>query len=943
MSTRPWRELITPHTDVLEGRFSQSQFAADLTQVAAGTAPAEYQDPARYFERTYITEGLGLMLGSVVRRLAGMGGDPVIQLQTAFGGGKTHSMLAVYHLARQQVSLSKMAGVSRILDAARVKDLPAGKVAILDGNQVSISKPTERAKGVLVYTLWGELAWQIGGESGYQIVAAADHEGTAPGKESLVQLFKQFGPTVVLMDEMVAYFRQFEPGKSYKAGNWESNVSFIQQITEATSIVPNAIMLAALPESNVEAGGARGEQALETLQKYVGRKDAIWKPVTTTEAFSIVRQRLFAPLRDTAACEEVIRAFQDLYVKEAARFPKEVGSSEYAKLMKDAYPIHPEVFTRLYEDWSTLEKFQRTRGVLRLMALVIHRLWADGNKDPLVMPASVPLYDTTIRNEMVRYLPQGWDPVVERDVDGDRSEPRRIDTHVGILGEIQAASRAARSIFLGSAPSIGAQKVRGINTERVMLGSVLPGQAPGRYQDALARLGDSCHYLYAGNDRFWFDLRANLRREMEEREGRFQSVDEHIVPFLAGYLRRLVKGEPFDAVHVFTSSGDVPDDEQLRLVILSPTIGHRRKQETQAKDGALEILKKRADQPRRNQNRIVFLAVDQDMAASLIRDARRTLAWDSIVADTERLNLDQHQTKEAKKSAQEAESRIAPGLLQAYRWILVPTQEAIPKGGVSELSWEEVQVSLSGSSPATAIYQSLKDAELLVPIWSPVHLNNALNQWFLKERDDVNVLQVWQALCSFCYLARLRNRDVFVKTIQEAISQPEFFAYAMGKSGDTYQGLIHGGGGSIYVDSASLLVKSTTAAKMKETAKSPDPGGNENGGTRPPTRVGNGTGTPAPSTGASGKPGTGSIAKTQAIPKKRFYGTIAIDPVAGAGQFADVMQEVVQHFSAQHGITVTISVEIEAIHPVGFDGKTQGTVRENARTLGFKQAEFEAE
>jgi predicted AAA+ superfamily ATPase len=950
MSIRPWRELITPHTDVLEGRFSQSQFAADLTQVAAGSAPAEYQDPVRYFERTFITEGLGLLLGSVAKRLAGKGGDPVVQLQTVFGGGKTHSMLAVYHLTRQQVAPSKMSGVSKILDQAGVRELPPGRVAILDGNQSSLSKASEKAKGIAVHTLWGEMAWQLGGEAGYALVSAADREGTAPGKESLIQLFKQFGPCVVLMDEMVAHFRQFESGKTYAAGSWESNVSFIQQITEAASIVPNAMMLASLPESNLELGGARGEQALETLLKYVGRKDAIWKPVTATESYSIVRQRLFEPLREQAGADEVIRAFQDLYVKEAARFPKEVGSADYAKLMKDSFPIHPEFFTRLYEDWSTLEKFQRTRGVLRLMALVIHRLWADGNKDPMVMPASLPLYDTQVRNEMVRYLPQGWDPVLDRDVDGEKSQPRRIDTQVGLLGEIQAASRSARSIFLGSAPSVGTQRVRGVNTETVMLGSVLPGQIPGRYQDALARLGDSCHYLYAGNDRYWYDLRANLRREMEEREGRFANTDEHVVPLLAGYLRKLVKGEPFDAVHVYTASGDVPDDEQLRLVVLPPTQGHRRKQQSSACDAAMEILKKRGDQPRRNMNRVIFLAADQDMVTSLIRDARRSLAWESIVGDIERLNLDQHQAKEARKSAEEAEKRINPGLMQAYRWVLVPSQEALPKGGVSELAWEEVQVSLTGGNPAQAVGQSLKDAELLVPVWSPVHLNNALSQWFLKDRDDVSATQVWQALCNYCYLARLRNRDVFIRTIQDAVEKTGFFGYAMGRTGDAFQGLLYGNAGTVYLDSASVLVKAPAAEKAKAAATIPSPIGpsdsdqsDANGDTTKTTpRLGDGGNVP---TGPAllGKSGAGAIVKPHSTLKKRFYGTIAIDPVSGAGQFADVMQEVVQHFSAQHGIQVTISVEIEAIHPVGFDGKLQGTVRENARVLRFKHAEFESE
>ncbi|MEI8255409.1 MAG: DUF499 domain-containing protein, partial [Deltaproteobacteria bacterium] len=257
MTLKPWREVITPHADVLEGDFKDASFAADLTKVVLGVAPPEYQDPVRFFERTVITEGMGLLLQSVVTRLTGKGGDPVVQLQTAFGGGKTHTMMAVLHVASGKVPAKKMAGIPDILDKAKVKELVRARVAVIDGNALSPSHPSEHGK-VKAHTLWGEMAWQLGGDEGYEMVAASDRDGTSPGKDVLAKLFEKYGPVVVLMDETVAYLRQLEHGKSYKGGTFNSNLSFLQALTEAASRVPNAMVLASLPESAMEVGDHQG-------------------------------------------------------------------------------------------------------------------------------------------------------------------------------------------------------------------------------------------------------------------------------------------------------------------------------------------------------------------------------------------------------------------------------------------------------------------------------------------------------------------------------------------------------------------------------------------------------------------------------------------------------------------------------------------------------------
>ncbi len=615
MTLKPWREIAVPHEDVLKGTFQQAEFAADLSRVHDGTATPEYQNPALFFQRTFITEGMRMLLDSVVKRLSGKGGDPVIQLQTAFGGGKTHTMLAVYHLVMRaggQALASDLPGVPAILDAAGVTALPRARIAVLDGIKLSPNQPVIRVDGDVkqaIRTLWGDLAWQLGKAEGYALVADADASGTSPGKAVLEALLSRYAPCVILVDELVAYIRQFEDGKTLTGGSFDSNLSFVQALTEALKAVPTAVLLASLPESNKEAGGQQGIKALASLSHYFGRVQALWKSVGTEEAFEIVRRRLFSTIHDALAAESVCRAFADFYIANSNDLPRETQESRYFERLVNAYPIHPEVFDRLYEDWSSLDNFQRTRGVLKLMAQVIHRLWADNDKDPLIMPGSFPLADSKTSSELTNYLPPGWDPVVERDIDGDRAETTAIENRDTRLGSVQACRRAARTIFLGSAPTTASQMVRGIELERIVLGVAQPGQQVSIYKDALRRLSDHLHYLNSGqtgaSTRFWFDTRPNLRREMEDRQRRFLDKED-VFPAIRERMQRSFASSVFGGTHIFTASGDVPDDWQLRLVVLPPDAAFSRSGQSLAITHAAAILKHRGDQPRFKQNRLIF-------------------------------------------------------------------------------------------------------------------------------------------------------------------------------------------------------------------------------------------------------------------------------------------------------------------------------------------------
>lgn len=939
----PWREIVSPHSDVLRGTFLQSEFAADISRVYDGTAAEEYQNPALFFQRTFITEGMKQLLLSVLQRLSGKGGEPVIQLQTAFGGGKTHTLLAVYHLATAQCAASDMPGVPALLDDAGLPELPRARMAVLDGIRMSPNQAW-RHGDTEIRTLWGELAWQLGGRDGLALVADSDRAGTSPGKDVLETLLRQAAPCVVLMDEAVAYLRQFAE-TPLTGGTFASNLSFVQALTEAMKGVPDAVLLASLPESRTEAGDVNGQRALEALSHTFGRVQALWKPVGAEEAFEVVRRRLFADVQDRSRADAVCRAFADFYVEHASSFPQETQESHYAERLRAAYPIHPEVFDRLYEDWSSLDHFQRTRGVLKFMAKVIHRLWKDNNSDPLIMPGSLPLYDTGTRADIIYYLPPGWDPVVDKDIDGENAQPAQLDVNNPRFGNIQSCRRVARTIFLGSAPSgtLGSGNVyRGIDEKRIFLGAALPSAALAVFRDSLLRLQDKLYYLNSGNDKFWFNVRPNLRREMEDRKSRYAM--EQTLPFIRGVLSREVRKGMFAGVHVFAPGSDIPDDEQLRLVILPPRDAYSRTVGSNALTAAQDILEKRGDAPRSNRNRLIFLAPEYDAIARLVEQIKSCLAWESIIHDSEeeRLVLDTLQIKNARKSAESAGQVARCSVLEAFRWLLVPY---CGKDNLAAVLWERISLPSGTASLREEIERQLRENELVIESWAPIHLRTEMQNWFWRNGDtEKRAAEVWQSFCQYLYLPRLSSKGVFVQTIQKGAASRDFFGLAQGRDGDQLSGFSFGKPCIVDLD-ASLLLLSPESAAAYELREPPDidalrPQPSEKpvpGGSGGSSKSGNG------GTAAGETAGTGSTPGSRAAgPVRCFAGSVGIDPLLGKMTAQTVFDEIVSHLFEHPGSNVKITLEIAAETDAegGFDAGTQRTVRENCKTLKFTFAEF---
>ena len=926
MQLKPWREVITPHPDVTSGRYRQAEFAADMSQVLRGEASPEYQDPQEFFSRTYVTAGIRELTTEVLQRLSGETAESVVKLETAFGGGKTHTMLALYHLLKSGADAGKLPGVAGLLAEAGIEQVPEANVAVVVGTALSASHPHQdmAGKGIEVRTLWGEIAAQLGGQETYEFVAADDASSTAPDSSTLSAMFDQAAPCLILIDELVAFVRNlYEPKADIVAGSFDANMTFIQSLTEAVRNSPGVMLVATIPESNIEKGGPVGHKVVAHVEHIFGRMDFVWRAANAVEGFEIVRRRLFGEVKDEESMEETCRALYALYCENPSDFPPETQTTEYLHRLRRAYPIHPEVFDRLYEDWGALERFQRTRGVLRLMAAVIHNLWSSNDKASVIMPGGIPLDAEPVRNEFIRHLSSAWASVVDSDVDGENSDPWRIDQQNARLGAEGATRRTARTIFLGSAPTVQEQKVRGIDAIRVSLGVAEPGDQLALFSDALNRMQNQLTHLYWASGRYWYDDQPNLLRTMEERVARVTKDD--VLAELEDRLKRDRSRGDFAGVHICVPSGDIPDEQSARLVVIDPDSTHRRgKTDTTALEAAKDILENRGNIPRQFRNTLVFVAADEDVRNS-IDEVKRYLAWRSIANDHEALNLDAHQRRQAADNVKRSDETVNVRLQEAYQWLIVPVQEGT---GPVELEVTRIPGSESLVSRAS---KKVISSEQLITQWSPALLNMELDRWLWKDQPHINTKQLWDYLTSYCYLPRLKNQAVLLGTIREGVHSKDWFGYASGVDEDgKYGGLVFGGGfASLRIDESSLLVKPEVAKDQSEAVETEGPtivDGEPSGDEQGVLEIGEET----------------EVDSGQKAPT-RFYGTVRLDNARVGGDAARMAEEVIQHLVGLQGCQLAIALEIDATVPDGIPDDVVRTVTENTRVLGFDQTGFESD
>ena len=929
----PWREVVEPHQDVATGEFQQAEFAADLAKVHSGSAPPEYRDPRQFFSRTYLTEGLSALLVGAAKRLSGGGGDPVVELQTNFGGGKTHSMLALYHMAGP-TPVQDLSGLDQLLDKKGLSVPEGVNRAVLVGTSRGPQDVINAEGGRKIRTTWGELAWQLGGPEAFDMVAENDANGIAPGSQLLETLFKKYAPCLILIDEWVAYLRQIYKVEGLPSGSFDANLSFVQSLTEAVKASPGTLLVASLPASQIEVGGEGGQEALARLKQTFSRVESSWRPASQEESYEIVRRRLFKEIAGDKFHhrDNTLKQFAKLYRENANDFPQGCADEDYRRKLEKAYPIHPELFDQLYTTWGSLEKFQRTRGVLRLMAQAIHELWMNGDPSVMIMPGSVSVSSPRVEPELLHYLDVSWQSIIAGDVDGTASTPYKVDQSAPNLNRYSATRRVARAIFMGTAPTHQQQNT-GLDDKQINLGVVQPGERPAIFGDALRRLTNQAKFMHSDLGRYWYSMSASLNRIAADKAAQIEAalVDVTIDAELGKYVSGLADRGYFDAVQVApASSAEVPDEAGgVRAVVLGVKHPHNGREGSDALVEAKDILTQRGSTPRVYRNMLVFIAAEARQLDHLRDAVRGCLAWGEIVRDKDRLELRPSDQKLAEAKFGESKETMKTRLKEAWCYLHYPAQESAH----ADWEWVSGKIPAQDGLLARASKKLVAEEGLLVEL-GPARLDRDLQKYIWNDKPHLSLKDLREYLNRYIYLPRLKGQDVLVKAVQSAVSGmlPGPFAYAerWDEKSDSYLGLAieRAANAVVVIDSDSVIVTPAVAEAHRPAPAQPGPAVTPTGpGDTPPSG-----GQPA---------GGGPTAPAPERKPTRFTGTVMISSDRPARDIHQIVEAIVEQLTTLPGSNVKLRLEIDAEVPSGLERAKVRTLIENANTLGFIEKSIE--
>ncbi len=923
-----WRDVAPPHPDVLSPAITAFDFAADLASVVDGRAPPAYQDAREFFGGTYLTQGLKAVLQRALRRLAVQGGEPVIGLQTGFGGGKTHTMLALYHLANTPEART-LPGLEPLFAEMGLERLACGGrvyvfVGSADGTDLKVG---ETASGRRINTIWGALAHRLGGETAFAQIAEADAAWTNPGSRALAAILERAAPCLVLLDEVAAYARQLT-GVRY-----EAFLTFIQSLTEAAKTVPGALVVGSLPESAIEVGGENGREVLAQLEKVFGRVGSPWAAAQGTEQFEIIRRRLFQPLDEDGerAREATIAGFQKYYKANAGEFPSEVGDAAFAARMRAAYPVHPELFRTFQEDWTNRSQFQRTRGVLKLMAEIIYRLWQRQHPAPLIMPGDVPLDDGKIRAEVMQVLDGAYAGVLDREVAGDQSRAVLLQGQVASFQRSMAPGRVATALFMATAPFGASQQ--GLPIARLRLACARPGDQPAVFGEALRRMQETSAYLYANGDRYWFSTQPTLNQLADDRARGFgaEQVDEEVRRCLEKEGRHVSMGWPLLHFGLLRPAEVEDDGQRVALVAFGPEVSHapRATEPSLAMQLAADVVQRRGSGQRQYRNRLVFLAADTAGLDEVRRAVRKALAWASILADDEHLTMGQK--KDAADRRDKADAAVQHAVRTTWKHLIWPSVPGDVHGPDAARGFALDTVALNNrtaESLARASWDRLRADAVVNEVLGPATLKLELDRLWPVDRPFVKLSELREWFFRLPGLARLRDVAVLNTAIAAATGIAPIYATArLAEDGATLTDVAIGRPAMLGDEQRVLLRINDAEAHLSALEPPASP-------------------FEAAATAISGPAGVAPPAAPEpAAPTapRRFYATITLDPQRPVPLMNQVAQNILPELLASPTARVVIKIDIEAIDDRGFSADTVAVVSDNAKSLKLDSAQFEYE
>lgn len=716
-------DTCRPREDVLRGAIAEADFAADLAQVVVGRGSGEYRDPIRFFANTYPTRGIRNLLANVCRRLTGKGGEAaaIFRLDTSYGGGKTHGLIALVHAAQ---GMAGAANAGEFIDPALLPQGPV-RVAAFDSENADPANGRAMGEGVLACTPWGEMAYALAGREGYERVRTSDEHRVAPGAETLRELFGG-EPTLILLDELSVYLRKV---RSFD-GAHDQLTAFLTSLFKAVEGAPTAALVHTLAIGKdgraADAYTAENQFIADRLaeaESVSARKATLLNPTEEDETAQVLRRRLFEDIDDSRAAS-VIAAYRELWSAGGEALSGDAARPETAEAFRASYPLHPEVLGTLTAKTATLGNFQRVRGMLRLLARTIAHLWQrrPGDAAAIHLHHMDPGHEP-IRQEIVTRLGQtAYLPAIANDVAGadKRSLAEEIDVehHRGLP---PYAAYAARTIFMHTLAFN--DPLKGLSPHQLRYSMLAPGLDLSFVEEARRKFVAESAYL---DDRPGAPMRflaeANLSQIIRREE---QHVDAgetraHLDDCIRGIFGGGAGGA-FESVPFPGGPFDVPDevgDGRPRLVVLAydgVAIGS-------AVDGVPELIGRihsrkgsEGSALRTLRNNLVFVAADDARKEEMRRKSQRRLALQDLKKPERLVDLAEHQQDKIRELEARSEQELAIAVQQCYRHVFYPSRNRIGASGV-DLAHSAIDVQSASDRPGSGqrqVVRALRDLSKL--------------------------------------------------------------------------------------------------------------------------------------------------------------------------------------------------------------------------------------
>jgi hypothetical protein len=709
----------TPRDDVLKGSIAESDFAADLAQVIRGTAPDEYRLPERFFETTYPTRGLQNLLANVCRRLSGTGGEAaaIFRLDTQFGGGKTHGLIALVHAARG------MEGVSNVAEFIAPGLLPkaAVRVAAFDGENADPLNGRDMGDGIRAFTPWGEIAYALAGAAGYGRVRASDEGRVAPGADTIRELFGD-QPTLILLDELAIYLRKvmLAPHLANTAGQL---AAFLTGLFKAVESSPKAALVYTLAVGKdgraldaYKEENQKLQTLIEELESVSARKATLLNPTEDDETAPVLRRRLFKRV-DEAKAAQVVDAYRAIWKQHESALTPAATRPETADAFLAAYPLHPELLTTLTEKTATFANFQRVRGMLRLLARTVACMWEQRPADATAIHLHhMDLSDERLRQEVVTRLQQGnYEPALKRDIAGkagDSAVAQEIDAE-HYKGLPQYTSYVARTVFVHTLAFH--DRLRGITPEHLRFSMVGPLIDVSFVDDARKRFVAESAFL---DDRPGAPMRflaeANLTQIIRRQEAQIEPGD--VRAELRDRIRQIFTGGGSATLSLVPFPGgayEVPDevgDGRPLLVLLgydAVSVGGVVEKVPHLVERMFKHKGQDESAPRGNRNHLVFLVADEGRKEEVRQKMARRLALREMKKPERLAELAEHQQNKVKELESRSETDVAVAIQQCYRHVFYPTRAERMNDDV-DLGHTAIDVPATGANPGAGQNQVVR-------------------------------------------------------------------------------------------------------------------------------------------------------------------------------------------------------------------------------------------